>query len=64
MTRPETPSRHGRAADALIASYVRELLAEEELRAVPSADPAGAAPPLPAVLDAAEPAAASADATL
>jgi hypothetical protein len=23
------PTRHGRAADALIASYVRELLAEE-----------------------------------
>lgn len=28
--RRDEPSRHGRAADALIASYVRELLADDE----------------------------------
>jgi len=28
--RRDEPSRHGRAADALIASYLRELLAEDE----------------------------------
>jgi hypothetical protein len=27
--RRDKPSRHGRAADALIASYVRELLVDE-----------------------------------
>jgi hypothetical protein len=28
--RRDEPDRHGRAADALIASYVRELLADDE----------------------------------
>jgi hypothetical protein len=28
--RRDEPNRHGRAADALIASYLRELLAEDE----------------------------------
>ena len=31
--RRDEPSRHGRAADALIASYVRELLHEDGPRA-------------------------------
>jgi hypothetical protein len=34
--RREEPNRHGRAADALIASYVRELLAEDEADAAPT----------------------------
>jgi len=29
--RSDEPNRHGRAADALIASYVRELLADEPI---------------------------------
>ncbi|MGN6188082.1 MAG: hypothetical protein ACTHOE_04230 [Conexibacter sp.] len=31
--RRDEPNRHGRAADALIASYVRELLADDGPRA-------------------------------
>jgi len=31
--RRDEPNRHGRAADALIASYVRELLADDRPRA-------------------------------
>ncbi len=56
MSRRETPSRHGRAADALIASYVRELLAEDELGAARTADPAAAAQLPAAPLDATAPA--------
>jgi len=45
--RRDEPTRHGRAADALIATYVRELLADDEtqplagepLRAEPTAPP-------------------------
>jgi hypothetical protein len=45
--RREEPNRHGRVADALIASYVRELLADDqtegpvggELRAEPAQAP-------------------------
>lgn len=32
--RRDDPNRHGRAADALIASYVRELLADDEAEPV------------------------------
>jgi len=49
---PPAASRNGRAADALIASYVRELLADDELdaprpdtlRSEPLPGPAAAAP--------------------
>jgi hypothetical protein len=45
--RRDEPNRHGRAADALIASYLRELLAEDQ----PDAphDPVPAAPGEPSV---------------
>lgn len=49
--RRDEPTRHGRAADALIASYVRELLAEDELQP-PAGEPPRtepAAPPVEAV---------------
>jgi hypothetical protein len=39
----EELNRHGRAADAFIASYLRELLADEDVAA---ADPAPVQPPL------------------
>jgi hypothetical protein len=42
--RRDEPTRHGRAADALIASYVRELVAEDE-PAPARADPLAAAAP-------------------
>jgi len=63
MTRRETPTRHGRAADALIASYVRELLAEDELEAVPMPPASPAAAPHPAAVEAAATSAIAADAT-
>lgn len=45
MRRAE-PNRHGRAADALIASYLRELLAEEQTDAPqPLRGTAGERPP-------------------
>jgi hypothetical protein len=37
--RRDEPDRHGRAADALIASYVRELLADDETQPPHAADP-------------------------
>jgi hypothetical protein len=37
--RRDEPNRHGRAADALIASYVRELLADDETQASQVSDP-------------------------
>jgi len=37
--RRDEPNRHGRAADALIASYVRELLADEESQPPHATDP-------------------------
>jgi hypothetical protein len=47
------PNRHGRAADAFIASYLRELLADDETRleAAPPHDEQqiGVEPPTPAV---------------
>lgn len=64
MTRRDTPTRHGRAADALIASYVRELLAEDEVDAVSAAGPAAPAEQLPASIDASAARAVAADATL
>jgi hypothetical protein len=45
---PIDASRHGRAADALISSYLRELLADDELEP-PSGQPTM---PLPAALQA------------
>jgi len=42
--RRDQPNRHGRAADALISSYVRELLADER----PYADSARLPTPLAA----------------
>ncbi|HEU4702418.1 MAG TPA: hypothetical protein VFS37_08055, partial [Conexibacter sp.] len=33
--RRDEPNRHGRAADALIASYLRELLADDERESMP-----------------------------
>ena len=59
MTRRETPTRHGRAADALIATYVRELLAEDDLD--PVVPPHAAAVTAP--VSAAAPGAVAADAT-
>lgn len=41
--RRDEPTRHGRAADALIASYVRELLADDETPS-PAGEPLPAAP--------------------
>jgi hypothetical protein len=35
--RRDEPNRHGRAADAVIASYLRELLAEDETDVASSA---------------------------
>jgi hypothetical protein len=44
--RRDEPNRHGRAADALIASYVRELLAEDQADASPaSVSVTGGGPP-------------------
>jgi len=44
----DEPTRHGRAADAFIASYVRELLAEEQTDAPqPLSGTAGERPPAP-----------------
>jgi hypothetical protein len=40
------PSRHGRVADALISSYVRELLADEAPNEVESDAHAPAEPPI------------------
>ena len=37
--RRDEPNRHGRAADALIASYVLELLADDDSEAPRAADP-------------------------
>ena len=37
--RRDEPNRHGRAADALIASYVRELVADDESQPPRAADP-------------------------
>jgi hypothetical protein len=42
--RREEPNRHGRAADALIASYVRELLADDESQPSHGHDPRVEAP--------------------
>jgi hypothetical protein len=42
--RRDEPNRHGRAADALIASYVRELLADDETQASQTSDARGEAP--------------------
>jgi hypothetical protein len=58
--RSDEPNRHGRAADALIASYLRELLADEEPR--PSGESPHAAPLPP--LAATTPEQTAADATL
>lgn len=63
--RRELPTRHGRAADALIATYLRELLAEDELSALaaePDADPQQQLPP--AALDNATADAVGADAAI
>lgn len=46
--RRDEPTRHGRAADALIASYVRELLADDESQS-PMGEPLRAAPAAPPV---------------
>jgi hypothetical protein len=44
--RRDEPTRHGRAADALIASYVRELLADgDEVDPPHAEEPAAEAPP-------------------
>ena len=49
--RRDEPSRHGRAADALIASYVRELLADDETDAALATPlPRAAGEPSPAAL--------------
>jgi hypothetical protein len=53
MMRRDEPSRHGRAADALIASYLRELLADDETDSAQPAElpvqpPAGALAAAPA----------------
>lgn len=61
--RREEPNRHGRAADALIASYVRELLLDDDRIDPPHApETAQPAPPPAALVPAAGDAAA--DATL
>jgi hypothetical protein len=62
--RRDEPNRHGRAADALIASYLRELLAEDEADATLAAPLTGE--PSPAVVAAASDAVAprGAEATL
>jgi len=50
--RRDEPGRHGRAADALISTYLRELLADEQLGepSSPAAEPLRAEPQLPAPL--------------
>jgi len=49
--RCEEANRHGRAADALIASYVRELLVDDETDAALAASlPRAAGEPSPAAL--------------
>ena len=53
-----TANRHGRAADALISSYLRELVADDEL------DAAGAESGTPAAPAAADPVATDATTTL
>lgn len=64
MTRREKPSRHGRAADALIASYVRELLADDPVGEAPDAASHAPAEPLAASFDGSPARASGADATL
>jgi len=61
--RRDLPTRHGRAADATIAAYLRELLAEDALDplAVEAADEPEPGVP-PAILEIARPHAAPLDA--
>lgn len=61
--RRDLPSRHGRAADATIAAYLRELLAEDELDPLAvdaAAEPEPGVPP--AVLEMTRPQGATLDA--
>jgi len=46
--RRDATTRHGRAADALIATYVRELLADDETQP-PAGEPLRAEPTAPPV---------------
>lgn len=52
--RREEPTRHGRVADALIATYVRELLADDDETPSPAVE-ALAAQRTPTVVEAAPP---------
>jgi len=61
--RRDLPTRHGRAADATIAAYLRELLAEDALDPLAVDDALESEPGVPpAVLEIARPQAAPLDA--